>query len=239
MFEELLIYDYIGWFFWTLTYIVIIFTGTVNLNNKYVGIPVFPVLVNFSWEIASVVNPTTIYRQIWFFFDIFIVALIFKKQNLIKEKKRLLSYLVFMAGCTVAFYFIFKNNDLLLPISSFFIDTAMAIIYLIQRKKIEPANRIVIGVFKFLADAFVWVYHAGFHPSVSFFAAITFVCNIVYIVYAVKEAKEHPEIRLEFKERIKYISSKINKSLRKQKNITHNNKYKKKKNNRKAHRKNK
>ena len=110
----------------------------------------------------------------------------------------------------------------------------MAIIFLIQRKKIDSGNRVLIGVFKFLGDAFVWVYFASFHPSISVLAAITFICNIVYIVYAVKEAKAQPEIQEEFKgnlksayAEVKRVIAKINK--RRKPDIVHGKKKKKKK----------
>ena len=238
MLENIIVYDYIGWFFWTITYIVIIVSGIVNKKSYYVGIPVMPVLVNFSWEIASVILPTNFLRQVWFFFDIFIIALIFKKQNLKQNKKRFFSYLFFLTVCTIIFYYIFKSNTLILPISSFFIDTVMAIIFLIQKKKIDATNRITISIMKFLGDFFVWIYYSQFHPSISVMAAITFICNIIYIIYAFKEKKVNPDVNKPFIQPARTLLKALDNQLFPNTNDSYTKrKYKKKVKTKKTHRK--
>ncbi len=233
--DKLAIFDFWGSFvFWNLAYITIIISGAVNKKSTQVGIPVFPVLVNFSWEIASVINPSYYIRVSWFALDCFIIYLIFKKQDLKNDRKRLCSYLAFLAVVTTIFFFIFYKSTLLLPISSFFIDTAMAIAFLIKFKKIDHGNRVLIGLLKFLGDTFVWIGYADMHFSISVFAAITFVCNIIYLIFAVKEVKAHPEINQEFKDNlINFLDEVKNlfKSMKRSRNkeIVHSKRRKKKK----------
>ena len=233
--DRSVVFDFLGSFvFWDLAYIAIIISGAVNKKSTQVGIPIFAVLVNYSLEIAAVVNHSNFIGFSWFVLDSLIVYLILTKQDIKHNKRKCLSYLSFLIVLTIIFYLVFRNGGIPVTVASFLIDMTMAVSFVLQFKHIDPSNRVLIGLLKFLGDACVWIAYADIHFSVTLFSSIAFVCNIIYLIFAVREAKEHPEINREYKENLRSFLEEVriffqNMKQSRNKEIVHRKKRKKKK----------
>lgn len=247
--------DYIEAFFWSVTYIIIIFTAFINKNDRRFPISTLTVMINFAWEIASVFysnfdsfSRANFIRFSWFFFDIFIFLLLcFKVKNKLVKKKTFYRYLIVLFVLMPIFYYCFKNINYGMTISAFVIDAHMEFMFWKNRRRLDPSNRLRIGIAKILGDFFAGLYYSTIHISAAILGVVALIFDVLYIIYAIKEQRQQPEIAENFKNNLsqfildcnsivnQFIKSKILKKKPRQKKIT----YKKKKKTKKTHRKSK
>lgn len=240
--------DYTEAFFWTLTYIIIAFTGYINKDEKRLSIPPLTLWINFSWETASIIfsagegfdifTQAHFIRFSWFFFDIFILCLHFKKKNFFSGKKlSLLGYLTVFCVLTALFFYSFNYSKYGMPITAFIIDALMEIFFWFYRKNLDPCNRLAIGITKILGDFFAGIYYGHAHPVVVVLACVAFFFDVLYIIYAVKERQLNPDVDAKFIELFKNIYKKVKVFILGEKQYQKKRKYKKKQKTKKTHRK--
>lgn len=240
--------DYAEAFFWTLTYIIIAATSFINRDEKRIAIPEPTLWINFSWETASIIYSVkedfNIFSQghfirfSWFFFDLFILYVFFKKNNFLKSRKlTLVAYLSIFFILTPFFFCSFNYNEYGMPITAFVIDACMEIFFWIFRKQLDPSNRLTIGITKILGDLLAGIYYGSAHPVVVVLACVALFFDVLYIIYAVREKRLYPEIDARFKENKNIFMKKIKVFLIGEKHYQKTRTYKKKQKSKKTHRK--
>lgn len=231
--------DYIEAFIWAVAYMLIALVGLVNKNDKRLAIPAFTLLANFAWEVASIFefegsynNHGSFGRFLWLIFDIFIVVSVyFKYKDSQTFKRKAIIWGSFWLALTLMFYIGFNCHELFMPFSAFAIDIEMAILFYVQRKKLDPSLRLHIGITKLIGDVLAGLYCTiAINPYIAIIALGSYIFNVLYVIYAVKEFKINPDINSAFKNNYRLLVKQLNR--RKAKNIKHQ-KIKHKKNNRK------
>ena len=122
-------------------------------------------------------------------------------------------------------------------ISAFIIDAHMEVLFWKNRKKLDPSNRLIIGIAKITGDFFAGFYYGRSHFVVSILAVIAFLFDVMYIVYAINERKKFPEIKESFHNELVLLGQSIKNRLLPEKNYQKKRKYKKKQKTKKTHRK--
>lgn len=238
MAEYFYIIDYVEAFFWTITYILIALVGFVNKDDRRLAMPKISLFANFAWEVASVLvirgsylDQGGIIRLAWLIFDVAIVlSVYFKNKKSTDFNKKTICWGLSWFALTVIFYIGFNSHELFMPFSAFAIDIEMALLFFVQRKKLDPCLRVYIAATKLIGDILAGFYcSVAVHYGIAFIAVGSFIFNVLYLVYAVKEIKQNPDINDSFKNNINLLYKRP-KSLR-AKQIEHHNarKYKKKK----------
>lgn len=244
--EYFFLVDYIEASVWAVAYMLIALVGLVNRNDCRLAIPKISLLANFAWEVASIfelkgsyLNHGSFGRFCWLIFDIFIVIAVYLKyKNSSDFKKKAVIWGTSWLALTLAFYIGFTSHELFMPFSAFAIDIEMAILFYVQRKKLDPSLRIQIAVTKLIGDVLAGLYCSlAIHYAIAVIALASFVFNVLYLIFALKEKKENPTVNDEFKNNLAVISETLRN--RNAKDIKHSNKRKNKKNKKstKTHRK--
>lgn len=240
------VFDYVGGFFWSVTYLTIAYTAFVNKNDYRLSIPFTTLIINFSWETASVIlsfctdlspSRTNFIRFSWFILDIFIIsALFYKDYN--KKKIRLIKTTILWIIITVFFVWLFFATKNGMLISSFAIDVHMAFMFFCFRKHLDPSLRTHIAVFKLIADICACISYGFFHIAVPIMAFGSFIFNSLYLAYAIEERRNLPSVDKAFQQNKMICYKQIKKILLNKTNHTYlNKKYKKKIKHKKTHRK--
>ena len=244
MFKYFFLIDYIEAFFWTVTYMFIALVGFINKDDSRLAMPKISLFTNFAWEVASIIVLNDAFfsqggyiRFAWFLFDVLILLTVLKKKYALKDLK-IRSIFFFFSWFALMVFFVegFKFGKLFMPISAFIIDAGMEVCFWFQRKKLDPSLRLVIGVSKILGDFFAGIYYGYYDYLIIPLAIVAFVFDVLYIIFAVKELKENPEINKTFKYNLQnsklYLKpylKKQNKKCVNQNNVNKRRKYKKKK----------
>ena len=240
MSEYFFLIDYIEAFIWAVAYMLIAMVGFSNKDDQRLAIPKFSLLANFAWEVASIFEFEGSYRNhgsfgrfLWLVFDILIVISVYiKYKNSPDFRKKSILWGTSWLALTLVFYFGFKTHELFMPFSAFAIDIEMAILFYVQRKKLDPSLRLHIGLTKLVGDVLAGLYCSiAINPYIAIIATGSFIFNVLYVIYAVKELKSNPEVNDNFKNNFKLFIKNLNR--RPKKDIQHQ-KNRQKKNNRKT-----
>ncbi len=245
MSEYFFIIDYIEAFFWAVAYMLIALVGLVNKDDQRLAIPQISLLANFAWEVASIfefegsyLNHGSFGRFSWLIFDILIVISVYLKyKNTPDFKKKTILWGVSWFALTLVFCVGFNCHDLFMPFSAFAIDIEMAVLFFAQRKKLDPGLRVYIASMKLIGDVLAGLYcSVAIHYGIAVIAAGSLIFNVLYLIYAVKELKDNPQIKGEFKKNAHIFFKSLKR--RRAKEIKHHNKtkYSKKKRTAKTHR---
>ena len=176
-----MILDYLQATCWSITYVLLIIYAKANKTH---GIPLLPLLLNYSWEIDAIVLTLTINRTLvpllmhgaWFLLDTVIVILYFHYSP---SRKSNIIFLIKFAFVLCFMTILFKMGRAL--VTSYVIDFIMSFAFLQfvlfhgVKKSWVSYN---IGFFKLAGDLFAWLNMYGLHWA-------TFVvlgCNFTYIL---------------------------------------------------------
>lgn len=205
------------------------------------------IFINFSWETASIVLSTinglgfsqaNFIRFSWFFFDILIILLLYvKNKEKTAFKKYFVFYTLFCLFLSTFFFLCFTKFKYGMVISAFIIDAHMEVLFWKNRKKLDPSNRLIIGIFKILGDIFAGLYYSVNQPIVLILAIVACVFDVMYIAYAIKEKKDNPEISAHFNNELNLFMKHLENKLLPRKAYQRKRTYKKKQKNKKTHRK--
>ncbi len=241
--------DYIEAIFWSLAYVAILFTAFFNKSEKRFPISATTIFVNLSWEVASIIayvmdygfgagfTRTSFIRYSWFIIDILILIIFFSKCKKNNKLKLFYPYSLLFICLSGIFFLCFKYLEYGMVISAFIIDAHMEVLFWKNRKKLDPCNRLAIAVLKIFGDFFAGMYYGRSHIVVFLLAVVAFVFDVMYIVYAIKEQKAHPEIKEHFHNELTLFYENLKARILPKKTYRKRKKYKKKQKNKKTHRK--
>lgn len=245
MFEYFYIVDYIEATIWTVAYMLIALVGLFNKDDQRLAIPKISLLANLAWEVASLFelggsynNHGSYGRFMWLVFDILILLAVYLKNKSLPDfNKKAIRWSIAWLVLTVAFYIGFNTHELFMPFSAFAIDIEMAVLFFVQRKKLDPSLRVYIALTKLVGDILAGLYcSVAIHYGIAVIAVGSLIFNVLYLIYAVKELKDNPEINDKFKINAHLFLKSL--KSRRAKEIKHHNKtkYSKKKRTAKTHR---
>lgn len=80
----------------------------------------------------------------------------------------------------IVLWFIFAFPDGILT-SGFAIDLIMAVMFLVDRKRLSPELKVPIAVFKLIGDIFAGIYYGRNSGIVTIIAAMVLLCNCCYL----------------------------------------------------------
>ncbi len=201
----LLICHFCMWFFWIITYILIIKQG---IKDKRYGMPMAAICANISWEfIFSFIHPINDLQRIltflWFLLDIFILMqfLLYGYKEFKKIIPRKVFYASFFITLVVSFFTIlammYEFDDMAGIYAAFFQNLMMSGLFIalfIQRGNLSGQS-MGIAVCKMIGTVFAAV---GFYlyfrtPLITIISLAIFIYDWIYIVliyrFSVKFAK--------------------------------------------------
>lgn len=172
--------------FWSVTYVLIIAAGWRSRDRKQVSIPYVAGLLNFGWELCALQQSQGFWGHIlWLGLDAVIYSIGFLFLDAGKRWKLYLyialTYVI-MSGC----WFLFALPDGMLN-SSFLIDLIMAVMFLVDRKRLSPELKVPIAVFKLIGDIVAGVFYGPGRPVVAMFAVVVLFCNLCYLWLCCRE----------------------------------------------------
>ena len=174
---------------WSITYFLIII---YNVKYRKLGIPPIALASNFAWETIaiywdySIDHFVNIFHIVWFILDLAIVITYIGRCEPAYLRKKYYWFGILLIDLII-FYHIFQLSFGML-ISSFIIDTTMAIEYFIfcKAKKIIP-NILSISfcITKLLGDLFALVYYAHLSIIVLVLGIVVLIANSACLQYLI------------------------------------------------------
>ena len=182
---------------WTVVYLQII---RLALKDKFVGMPLFALALNFAWEgiytykgfISPNIHLQTYINLVWFFADIFIVYLYFKftKINLYW------SLLVFVTSIILQLVFIFEFKNMAPYYSAFLQNLLMSFLFIQMYFTFGLIGQdLIVAVAKWLGTLAPTILMGVFEGRF-FIIVIGLLCSVFDIIYIYLIAqKPHLNIR--------------------------------------------
>lgn len=222
--------DYIEATFWALAYAFVAISGFKNKSLNKLAMPFTSVLLNFAWEVLSLVDlfcgggiglQALYIRGIWFILDIPILYLCYKKMNMYTTdkffKKSFFPTLIVLVLIYAVLYQL--PNGIL--ISSFVINLRMEILFFTRRKKLDSTYRVPIAIFKLFGSIFTGIYYSVASPLIPFLIIPAITFDAMYVVYAIKEKRYPEKYPLDDKPEYAELFDKISELRNKKKNTQH------------------
>lgn len=170
--------------FWSIAYLMIVYSGFRSIKIKKVSMPYIAGVANIAWEICALYWISGFWGyMLWLGIDIVIVCFGFLFLN---SKVKKICYLVSILLCTLIFFLILHNSNKAFIYTVFIIDLLMAILYLIEYKKLSPVLKIPIAIAKLLGDFFAGFVFEQYTLTVVI-SSIVFVFNSIYLYLCIKE----------------------------------------------------
>lgn len=164
--------------FWSVTYILIIIAGWRSRNENLISMPYAAGILNFGWELCALQYSQGFWGHIlWLGLDaaIYAIGFFFLQSRRHKAIYIILTYLV-----TAGLWFLFdRYNGMLTTV--FIIDLIMAVVFLVERKRLSSELKISIAVCKLLGDLFAGIYYGQESRAVAMIASAVFFCNAIYL----------------------------------------------------------
>lgn len=168
--------------FWSIAYVLIIMAGFFSLKSKQISMPYLPGVVNIAWELCAFIKSGFYGHLIWLALDVIIVifGILF-----LADKKRIAIYIASILVSCLAFSYIFSLFRGMYY-SVYIISLLIAIVYLIDIRKISPAFKTSIAVTKLLGDIFAMLTIEK-EPWLLGIMIAVLLCNLVYLILCLKE----------------------------------------------------
>lgn len=186
--KELLNLDNASLLFWTITYLIIVYNGIKFRQERKLMMPLVPSILNLSWEINAVIRSRGMIGHIlWFVPDVLIG--IINLYNLEGRKR-----MIYIASAIAAFFLflvIFNLPGEGMLISSFVIDFIMALIYVLQVKKISYHGKIAVAVCKLIGDFAAWLYYMNYSFVIRIIGPTVFCLNVFYLACCLELDKQN------------------------------------------------
>ncbi|MBE6941593.1 MAG: hypothetical protein E7455_04875 [Ruminococcaceae bacterium] len=167
--------------FWSIAYILIIIAGFCSRKTKQISMPYLPGVLNFAWELCAFIKSGFWGHLIWLALDVGIVIF---GMLFLTNKKRIV-YGVSLLVASIAFSYIFslfRGMYYSVYISSLL----MAIIYLVEIRKISPVFKTSIAITKLFGDIFAMLTIEKAPWLTGIMLAATF-CNLIYLILCLSE----------------------------------------------------
>lgn len=192
-----MILDYLQATCWSVTYVFLIIYAK---SNKTYGIPLLPLLLNYSWEIDAIIVTLTTNRTLvpllmhgsWFLLDTVIVILYFCYSSSIKSN---IIFIIKFALTLSLMTVIFKFGYAL--ITSYVIDFIMSFAFLqfaLFRNVKKSWVSYGIAIFKLAGDLFAWLNLYG----VNWATFVVFGCNFTYLMILVFKKNDDAPFHWDF-----------------------------------------
>ena len=163
---------------WTITYVLIVLYGFKYRKQRVLLMPLFSGSLNFAWEINALYKSGMIGRAVWAILDVVILV---HNIKLLSAKKRIV-YTGWAGIAAVALFFAFNSFGIkFMLVSSFVIDTVIAVEYLVFVKKIARNGKILIGITRTLGDAAAWLAYAKETIFAGIAGAVVLILNLLYL----------------------------------------------------------
>ena len=141
-------------------------------------------VLNAAWEIAATIytegNPGFI---IWFIVDLIII---FWGLSFLPSAKKRLLYCFSIVSFTGLHLYCFAHYRPAFLFTVYLIDSIMAFEFICKRTSLSSKFQIPIAVAKLLGDLFAGLTFLNEYWFVFWFAAISFICNLVYLILCIK-----------------------------------------------------
>lgn len=163
---------------WTITYVLIVLYGFKYRKQRVLLMPLFSGSLNFAWEINALYKSGMIGQTVCTVLDVIILI---HNIRLLSAKKRIV-YTGWTGIAAVALFFAFNSfGTKFMLVSSFVIDTVIAVEYLVFVKKIARNGKILIGITRTLGDAAAWLAYAKETIFVGIAGAVVLILNLLYL----------------------------------------------------------
>lgn len=170
--------------FWSITYILIIIAGFQSSEIKKVSMPYIAGILNFGWEACALQYSKGLWgHMLWLSLDMVIVYYGFRYLLTLKSK---MLYVGSIYLLILVLSYVFTLADGML-ISVFVIDVIMALLFLLNRKKLSHKMKVPIAVTKLLGDAFAGLHYASELPIIRIMAVFVLLCNLIYLYLCIRE----------------------------------------------------
>lgn len=179
-------FDVLQVLFWATTYFIIDYNLIRYRNERAMYKPLFPGLLDLSWEVnAAILSGGFWGHVLWVSLELVIFVF-----NVLLLKKWLnrVCYFLFFIILLICFYCVFRfpNTDGML-ISVFIIDFILALVYIVQIKKISKHGKIPVAITKLLGDVCAWFVYKDAMSFVMIIGIVVFSLNLFYLCMCIEE----------------------------------------------------
>lgn len=163
--------------FWSITYVLILISGGRSRQERKIAIPYIAGVLNFAWEACALQEYQGFWGHLlWMGLDFGIIYFGFIYLSSARKRVFYISS-IYIAILIFAYIFTLPEGMLL---SVFAIDLIMAVVFLVDRKKLSRKCKLPIAVTKLIGDAFAGMFYAPQSVYVACMAMLVFCCNLVY-----------------------------------------------------------
>lgn len=164
--------------FWSVTYVLILISEGRSWQERKVAMPYIAGVLIFAWEACALQQSQGFWGHLlWLGLDFGIVCFGFIYLPT-AWKKTLYIGSIYVSVLILAYVFTLSEGTLL---SSFVIDLIMAVVFLVDRKKLSQKCKLPIAVTKLIGDSFAGIFYAPQSVYVAYMAICVFCCNLIYI----------------------------------------------------------
>ena len=170
--------DHLLVIFWSLAYLLIIAAGWKSRELRLVSIPHGAVLLNFAWEACALQFFGGLWSHcLWFGLDVVIFTIGFL---FLKSRKHCIFYAAVHLSVFFLLWYVFTLPQGI-PLSAFIIDLLMAMLFLLERRRLSPILQVPIAICKLLGDACAGIFYGKDSGIVAAIAIAVFLCNGWYL----------------------------------------------------------
>ena len=169
---------------WSVTYALIVIAGIRSRGCRMVSIPYTAGVLNFAWEACALQQSQGMWGHlIWFGLDLGIVYFGFEYSK--SWKQRILYVAAICTGVLVMWYIFAQQQGML--VSAFALDLFMAVLFIVERRKLSPELKVPIAVARLLGDFVAGLFYAPESMAVCIMVVAVTLCNMAYLLLCIRE----------------------------------------------------
>lgn len=173
--------------FWSAAYLLIIIAGWRSRDRRQVSMPYVAGVLNFGWELCALQQSQGFWGHIlWLGLDIVIYSIGF---FFISPRKCRVIYIISTYVMMTGLWYLFVRLDGML-FTVFAIDLIMAVMFLIDRKRLSPELKVPIAACKLIGDAFAGIHYGLRSSAVAVVSVVVFFLNCCYIWLCCQERQK-------------------------------------------------
>lgn len=188
MYKVAVVFGFLTVLFWGLTYAYIFLTEYKYRASKKLCIPLVVSILCIGWEACTCYYwkyPCKIPIILCFIVNLIIVLFRFSFFSSLKQK---IIYVLLLLLSIFSFYHILPLKHGFVY-SGYALDLFLSILFLINRKKINPHNKLKIAIYRTIGSFFaIFVFCYGM-PFVVIVQSTVLILNIIYIYLCIKEQR--------------------------------------------------
>ncbi len=183
-----IVMDNLSFFFWTIAYLLVVVFGVKYAGEYGVRMPPSVGAICFAWELVAVFYGEGILwgHVMWLVLDIAIILI--NIRNLYHYKKNIYIYILYTMFWVLFMWLMFAASQIQgMLLSSFVLDAAIAIMYLLRAKRIDHRGKVSIAVAKLCGDFPAWLGYMRDSVWVAVGGFIILLLNLLYLIYCLEE----------------------------------------------------